>query len=1741
MGKELVAKGQVTITTLDDAYHVSQSVGEYVFPALSDGTIATAITVTSTIKVTQGDTNYTGFTIGAITKPAGFSNIVVDNIKKAVTYTVSANTTTLANHGSVIVPVIIRGIIYHLSFQWAKANRGPSGIPGIDANLLDWVKDWNSSKTQINGTTVITPKIYAGVKHSDGTLTGTAIGRFILNIKDVTGSVVSETVDGIYGFKAGSKTFYIDNDGNSQLGRGDQYIKYNASIGKIEFGSEVSLNWMSAISQAKTEVVNSAATDATNKVNAIKIGSRNYIRNSAFIEALTGVHEDGTSVSVDATELCNGYKTLKVIQSTACIDSNATSQRTYFTAINNKICSPASFSMYIKANVDGNLKIRLGGSGIQTKSVTTNWQKITLENIRADSAVVLFGFTVVGTFWCALPMLVEGSKAVDWAPAPEDLESRIDDAKKAGTEARGIADAITNKANIEGWATKLTYIDKSGIFTGTLSADIVNALKLNASQITAGIISSDRLDVNALKATILTAGNIEGLTLRVIKGSIGGWNIDNDSIFRGIKNNTAGTYTSASGSLTLGSNGLRGYKWRLETTGAGTLAGGNISWDTSGNVIFGSAVTLLWNAPINSITAALGGSSYPKVTQMTATGIYTGSVTASQITSGTISADRIAAGSINASKLDAASIKTSIINTAYINGLSCTFVQGKIGGWVIGANSLTGTHIALDNGNKRIVVYGANSGVTNGQRVQLYYSSDSDFGFYATDASGNCVAQLGAANKIAGWIFNTAQIYKNNVYLGSDGSISNGNHWKLNNDGSGQIAGGNIAWNASGVVAFSSSVSLNWTNLINNIQVGGRNYVRGTSSEWWNFSGFTNIANECILPYTVYCSDWKAGDAFTVSFDYKYSGLKSGGSKLISLQGSGNVTGWSSGFSGASLLPYINWTSGNGEFHVCYSFVLSAEQAKNASFSLNFRHDYITVGTAGVRNFKIEKGNKATAWSAAPEDINGEINSIQTALGGNSYPKLTKINASGIYTGTLIANQISSGTISADRIATGSLNSSKLDAASIKANIINTNYINGLSCTFVRGKIGGFTIGSDTMSVGNIGSVGATPLQIRSASSGSGYWYSGAYKPFGVVLTWHQNANAGHIVFGQIAGSGNSVKTGFIGIQMLAWDNTEYFCLSANYTKSGSKEVYNRIAGWAFDNTRIWKNNVSLGSDGSVYNGEKWRLNNDGSGKIANGNISWNTDGTITFSSAVSLNWTNAANNAVNNLQIGSTNLLLNAALLVNNESWGSTRDTGKVLEGRYSLKQVTTGLTSNAWRGSEQTNSTYLTANAGEVFTASIYSYTDNRGGIDNGCAMEIRYYNSAGARITQSVVNIVPSANNVWQRFVLSGTCPSGTVRVGFVWYVTKNGTLWVNGMKLEKGSKATAWSASPYDSISRVTKIDGNGIYTGTINAGQINAGTISADRIAAGSINSSKLDANSIKANIINAGYINGLSCTFVRGTIGGWSISSNNIAKNGVSLGSDGTISNGAYWTLNRDGSGKLAKGNIVWDAVGNTTFYGKLSGASGTFDTLTAIKGGGGITFNNAGISINGTQFWVYGDMYSQGTTNNRSNRYYSSNIWCRGSLGYTQLNAVEIYGSYAYYYPDGYGQNKTRIYVSLKSAISNQGQTYYTIPLYSPSGYDSLAGFPVNFIKFTWSGTNTAYRYVLDGFPGQNIIAFNANDNSNDNTRIIYCSGKSSNLVGGELAHYINVGNFNLYPAIPSSNLGAGWLVAGSRDNDWR
>lgn len=1204
MGKKMVAKGQVTLTTLKDAYHISQSVGEYIFPALSDGTVASAVTVVSTIEVKQGNNNYTGFTIGAVSKPAGFSAVTVDNGKKTITYSVAAHTTALAEHGSLRVPVLIEGVTYYLSFQWAKAKSGATGSPGRDANLLDWVNEWNSNKTLIDGSTVITPKLFSGVKNSDGTVTGTAIGCFAIRSKSPSGEVVNETVDGIYGFKDGNKTFFIDNGGNARLGRGDQFIKYDVSTGRVVFGAGVSLNWVGA-----------------------------------------------------------------------------------------------------------------------------------------------------------------------------------------------------------------TFIDRDGVFTGMLSANTVNTLQLDASRITSGTIAATRIDVNALKASLITAGNIEALSLDVTKGKVGGWTIDGDSIYRGTKNNTAGGFTEASGSITFGSGGLRGYKWRLDATGAGAIAGGNISWDASGNVMFASSVSLNWtnaanaaasqgklyvrgtglnhnanrlvqvagntvlntggrglnllvinrstlavvsnktydvyandancnslatdldalgsdkivvltsydairiNATLNSAIQRCGGSDclitdarmpyaligipaigknngllsvfgveaadpYAELSTMiingipqgvcvdgkrnsyiNGSGIYTGNIVASQITAGTISADRIATGSINASKLDAASIKASIINVGYISGLSCTFVQGKIGGWVIGTNALTNTHIALDNGNKRVVVYGANSGVSSGQRVQLYYNNDTDFGLYATDVSGNCVTRLGSSNQIAGWIFNTTQIYKNNVQLGNDGTINNGTKWVFRNDGSGQIANGNIIWNASGVVSFSSSVSLNWINAINAVQIGGNNLLNN-SGEWrgagWN-GGFTSN-----------------GGGYTIDSSVTFNGT----STLKTDVGTGLVhSSWlkletNVEYTYSAMVKCDKSISGNGNTPLHYwSGLNNQNQGKltvvkfDTSVIANvWKCIYVTFKLTGDGNsfrpffyrgsnestfyhiayFKLERGNKPTDWSQSVSDANklssdaqNTANGVVNALGGSSYPKLTKIDSTGIYTGILSASQITAGIISADRIAANSLNGNKISARTITADRV-------VSATITANEIA-----SRTITAGNIKADTITAAEIAT-----------------------RTITAAKIASGTI--TANEVNVGSIQASVVTAAAVNGLICTFNKGK---------IGGFSINNTAIYSmgitagHNIGIHSDGYMHNCNssntsidywalnpdggaifgtgKIKFNADGSGYVANQNIKWDTvgnvaiNGTITAISGKIAGFTISGNKLINTAadssiefssMIGSASLYINSS-----------------------------------------------------------------------------------------------------------------------------------------------------------------------------------------------------------------------------------------------------------------------------------------------------------------------------------------------------------------------------------------------------------------------------------------------------------------------------------------------------------------
>ena len=274
------------------------------------------------------------------------------------------------------------------------------------------------------------------MKNTDGTITGTAIGRFALSTKTASGSITTETIDGSAGSRTDTKPFFWITAATSSSVMATSLSAMMLQPAKITFGAGVSLNWTNAIQQAKTETLNAAAT-AQNKADAALGSAKSYA----------------------------DTKKSEAVNSAA-----ATAQSKADAALNSA-----------KSYAD-----------------TKKNEAITQAGKDADSKISALTTT---------------------------LNASIADAKKAGTDARAVADAITSKANTEGWSNKLTYIDANGIFTGKLSANTVSAININASQITAGTIATARLNAAEIRSNIINAAYINGLTCAFVRGTIGGWTI----------------------------------------------------------------------------------------------------------------------------------------------------------------------------------------------------------------------------------------------------------------------------------------------------------------------------------------------------------------------------------------------------------------------------------------------------------------------------------------------------------------------------------------------------------------------------------------------------------------------------------------------------------------------------------------------------------------------------------------------------------------------------------------------------------------------------------------------------------------------------------------------------------------------------------------------------------------------------------------------------------------------------------------------------------------------------------------------------------------------------------------------------------------------------------------------------------------------------------------------------------------
>ena len=236
---------------------------------------------------------------------------------------------------------------------------------------------------------------------------------------------------------------------------------------------------------------------------------------------------------------------------------------------------------------------------------------------------------------------------------------------------------------------------------------------------------------------------------------------------------------------------------------------------------------------------------------------------------------------------------------------------------------------------------------------------------------------------------------------------------------------------------------------------------------------------------------------------------------------------------------------------------------------------------------------------------------------------------------------------------------------------------------------------------------------------------------------------------------------------------------------------------------------------------------------------------------------------------------------------------------------------------------------------------------------------------------------------------------------------------------------------------------------------------------------------------------------------------------------------------------KSPNGNFEIDEEGNAKFKGdsefggKLVGVSGSFKRLNCVndKGNvvGSIEFGSDG------KMWFDGDMFSQGYNKkeDRSNRFYTSDVWCRGMFGHRSKTMAIVKQDLMKVFTRGTG--KEPVEHKLTQGMTTSSNTYYEIPLFAPGGNDDTAGMPIDVILFN----NTAdyyYSFVgMDDGKEWRVI------NGNDNQTIHFCDiGGWHELKGGASVNCIYISPSFLNPEPPSNLIGRGVFWTGETDMNW-
>lgn len=494
-----------------------------------------------------------------------------------------------------------------------------------ETSMLDWILDWNGTYTEITGKWVITPKLFAGTKNAEGQITGVYMGPAFDN---------SEST-GLYGYKDDEVIFELTETGGVI---GGWEIKNNGIFSKNGNLRILSSGTIGAYNQEGDAIwridENGNAFFAFENVRFYANGDAEFAGKITSKEGSIGgwnIGEDyiiSGGVVLDSDEMLIGV----------------INQRRYTYTTGTKFVQDVKtqggvYILYSDTNdygiwgysLDSKLVFNLGSNN-QIAGWKFDYESLYLgaKNNTARQNTSASGAVTIGT---------NGLRGQNWYIDSDGEISFVG----------GLLHFDKDGGTMAGWniypyllaTNHVALVSASGEAGLYLSVgDFINKSQSLYSQV---ISRNGGIYIKTDSANSQIAGyaKIDSQIKRVFlinshgSSHIGNWYFTDQSLYIGTQKDAAGNYTGSSGHITLGSTGIRGYKWRLEADGSGAIAGGHISWNTNGDITLDNTVKIAWN----NVTGTDGVMT--KGTYFDANGIFTGQINADLIKTGKLKADRI--------------------------------------------------------------------------------------------------------------------------------------------------------------------------------------------------------------------------------------------------------------------------------------------------------------------------------------------------------------------------------------------------------------------------------------------------------------------------------------------------------------------------------------------------------------------------------------------------------------------------------------------------------------------------------------------------------------------------------------------------------------------------------------------------------------------------------------------------------------------------------------------------------------------------------------------------------------------------------------------------------------------------------------------------------------------------------------------------------------------------------------------